>query len=42
MRGSGMGHLKCVKELLEKGAQVNVQSKVSTVRGCIVDPICYK
>ncbi|KAL5505233.1 hypothetical protein EMCRGX_G006635 [Ephydatia muelleri] len=27
MRGSGMGHLKCVKELLEKGAQVNVQSK---------------
>ena len=42
MLASGDGHLDCVKELLEKGAQVNVQDTVSAVCGCIVDPVCYK
>ena len=42
MSASREGHLNCVKELLEKGALVNAQSKVSAVWGCMVDPICYK
>ena len=31
MRASYGGHLDCVKELLEKGALVNAQYKVSAV-----------
>ena len=42
MRASLVGHLDCVKELLEKGALVNAQNTVSAVLGCMVDPICYK
>ena len=37
MEASSKGHLECVKELLDKGAQVNVQNEVS---GCTVSPIC--
>ena len=37
MEASSEGHLECVKELLDKGAQVNVQNEVS---GCTVSPIC--
>ena len=29
MQASRGGHLECVKELFEKGAQVNVQDEVS-------------
>ena len=31
MIASNWGHLDCVKELLEKGALVNAQNKVSAV-----------
>ena len=40
MEASSKGHLECVKELLDKGAQVNVQNEVSEVCGCTVSPIC--
>ena len=32
MRASDTGHLECVKELLVKGAQVNIQDKVSDAK----------
>ena len=31
MMASWMGRMKCVKELLDKGADVNMQDKVSVV-----------
>ena len=37
MEASSKGHLECVKVLLDKGAQVNVQNEVS---GFTVSPIC--
>ena len=31
MLASGEGHLECVKDLLDKGAEVNMQDKVKAV-----------
>ena len=31
MMASWMGHMECVKEILDKGADVNMQDKVSVV-----------
>ena len=31
MHASSKGHLDCVKDLLDKGAEVNMQMKVSAV-----------
>ena len=31
MWASSKGHLECVKDLLDKGAEVNIQKKVSAV-----------
>ena len=33
---SHKGHLECVKELLNKGAQVDMQQKVSVFLGCTI------
>ena len=32
MHASNEGHLECVKVLLDKGAEVNMQKKVSAVK----------
>ena len=37
MCASGDGHLDCVKDLLDKGAEVNMQMKVSAL---LVGPFC--
>ena len=34
MLASHNGHLECVKELLNKGAQVDMQEKVCAFLGC--------
>ena len=37
MCASSVGHLECVKDLMDKGAEINLQNKVSAV---LVGPFC--
>ena len=37
MWASSDGHLECVRVLLDKGAEINMQKKVSAI---LVDPFC--